>query len=201
MQEREGLRSPAGARSQLVDASAYWRRSRRPHPSDSGSDVPYTLARSARALDESLVLERDDRASTALRLVCSASAISAAVCSGGSQISNHAKTRPKTGGSPCCRAKKRPSLSAKVSTDGARDARGLSETGGLRPQRHWPQRPSSCVRASEVAERPASKRDHCAVGRPFVRHIWRLISHRCGRPAGESSHFSWRPYTVRSISA
>jgi hypothetical protein len=41
---------------------------------------------------------------TALRLVCSASAISAAVCSGGSQINNHPNTRPVTGGNAYWRA-------------------------------------------------------------------------------------------------
>jgi hypothetical protein len=51
------------------------------------------------------------------------------------------------------------------------------------------------------SERPASSRDHWAVGRPLVRVLEPSTCHSCGQPGGESSHGSWRPYTVRSMSA
>ena len=44
------------------------------------------------------------------------------------------------------------------------------------------------------SERPASRRDHCAMGRPLVRNGSALASqHGCGQPAGVSSHASRRP--------
>ena len=49
------------------------------------------------------------------------------------------------------------------------------------------------------SERPAARRDHWAVGRPLVRSS--RFATVCGQPGGESSHGSWRPYTVRSMSA
>jgi len=41
--------------------------------------------------------------------------------------------------------------------------------------------------------RPAARRDHCALGRPFVRNWLPLFTQCCGQPAGESSNGSWRP--------
>ncbi len=56
-------------------------------------------------------------------------------------------------------------------------------------------------RTVRSSERPASSRDHWAVGRPLVRVTAPSTGHGCGQPGGESSHVSWRPYTVRSMSA
>jgi hypothetical protein len=53
------------------------------------------------------------------------------------------------------------------------------------------QRPVVCVPRS--SERPESRRDHWAVGRPLVRNGLLPASHFRGHPAGESSHASWRP--------
>jgi hypothetical protein len=50
------------------------------------------------------------------------------------------------------------------------------------------------------SERPASSRDHWAMGLPLVRVLQPSTCHSCGQPGGESSHGSWRPYTVRSMS-
>lgn len=47
------------------------------------------------------------------------------------------------------------------------------------------------------SEYPALTRDHWAVGRPSVRKFC-LPAKLWGQPAGESSHFSCRPYTVKS---
>src|SRR5450755_75953 len=61
------------------------------------------------------------------------------------------------------------------------------------------------------SERPASSRDHWAMGRPSGHAdtggqsggppLVRVWEHCWGQPGGESSHDSWRPYTVRSMSA
>jgi hypothetical protein len=61
------------------------------------------------------------------------------------------------------------------------------------------------------SERPASSRGHWAMGRPPGHSdtggqpgeppLVRVMEHCCGQPGGESSHGSWRPYTVRSMSA
>ena len=61
---------------------------------------------------------------------------------------------------------------------------------------HGSQAPT--VRSSE---RPASSRDHWGMGRPLIRVLEPSTCQSCGQPDGESSHGSWRPYTVRSISA
>jgi hypothetical protein len=57
------------------------------------------------------------------------------------------------------------------------------------------------VAVPRLSERPASSRDHWAMGRPLVRIRAGPSCHCCGQPGGESSHGSWRPYTVRSMSA
>jgi len=61
------------------------------------------------------------------------------------------------------------------------------------------------------SERPASSRDHWGMGRPPGHAdtggqsgdppLVRVMEHCWGQPGGESSHDSWRPYTVRSMSA
>ena len=51
------------------------------------------------------------------------------------------------------------------------------------------------------SERPASSRDHWGIGRPLMRWLEPSTGHGWGQSGGESSHGSWRPYTVRSISA
>ena len=45
------------------------------------------------------------------------------------------------------------------------------------------------------SERPASRRDHWAMGRPFVRQTSGFLASAqgWGQPSGESSHASWRP--------
>ena len=42
-----------------------------------------------------------------------------------------------------------------------------------------------------LSERPASRRGHCAVGRPLLRRV--SITEVCGQPAGEPSQVSCRP--------
>ena len=63
-------------------------------------------------------------------------------------------------------------------------------------------RPTSAALASRCgaaqvssSERPASMRDHWAMGRPFVRHTSGFLAspQGWGQPSGESSHVSWRP--------
>ena len=64
------------------------------------------------------------------------------------------------------------------------------------------------VRSSQC---PASSRGHWGMGRPAGHSgaggqaggppLVRVLVHSCGQPGGESSDDSWRPYTVRSMSA
>src|SRR5262249_42410812 len=61
-----------------------------------------------------------------------------------------------------------------------------------------PPMPPSTQRSAlpRSSERPAARRDHCEIGRPLLRKPSSRL--RFGQPSGESSHGSWRPYTVMS---
>ena len=103
-------------------------------------------------------------APTALRLICSASAISAAVCAGGSQISSQPATRPVAGGMPYWRAKKRPTWSAKSSSASVATflrlhrISGMSQisSGGQRPPPDRA-RPRAACSAAAARRRPAPR--------------------------------------------
>jgi DNA-binding transcriptional ArsR family regulator len=88
------------------------------------------------------------------------------------------------------------------------DLLSLTAPGMPRATAAWPGGQGAPVRSSEC---PAASRGHCGIGRPSGHAATggqsgapaavRVLEHRCGQPGGESSQASWRPYTVRSMSA
>lgn len=101
-------------------------------------------------------------------------------------------------GIPCRQPRTHP-LTELRRDDHARTRRNLvrlADAPGFLPQAM----PGSAQRVAvpRSSECPDSRRGHWAMGRPLLRNISPLTSLYSGQPAGESSHASCRPYTVKS---